>query len=133
MNYNFIVQGYPNANTYRSNLPDKTCGCYNNTNGRNRICIRDDSYTDANAFKTAMTGKYAVSELLESAWTTESADPYTNPQTIDPNGSETFVDAGTRDFEMPVGNETSYAGLYPSLGLSPLGLTAQITLVDPFA
>ena len=44
--------------------------------------------------------------------TTESADPYTNPQVVDSSGTEQYVDAaytaGTRDFEMPVGHYTEY-------------------------
>ena len=95
------------------------------------IAVRDDSYTDAATFKTAMSGHYLVYELATP--TTESADPYTNPIAIDPNGSESWTDAGTRDFDMPVGNETSYAGLYPDLGLTNLGITAQLSLVNPFA
>ena len=118
---------YPCVGVY-TQMSDKTCG-YIFTS---RMCIRDSDFNgDANAFKTAMSGVKAIYEVRTP--TTESADPFSNPITIDPNGSESWTDAGTRDFEMPVGNESSYAGLYPDLNMSPLGLKAQLTLVDPFA
>ena len=61
-------------------------------------------------FKTAMSGVYLVYELATP--TTETADPYINPQVVDSDGTEQYVDAaytaGTRDFEMPVGHNTAY-------------------------
>lgn len=45
--------------------------------------------------------------------TTESADPYTNPQIVDDWGTEEYVDygyyTGTRDVSIPVGHDTLYA------------------------
>ena len=106
---------------------DKTLSLYT---GGGVVYVYDTAYTSKAAFEAAVAGEKLLVELATP--TTESADPFTNPITIDPNGSEEWVDAGTRDFEMPVGNETSYAGLYPDLGLSPLGLKAVISVVDPF-
>ena len=40
--------------------------------------------------------------------TTESADAYTELQVCDDFGTEEFVDAATRDFDMPVGHNTVY-------------------------
>ena len=40
--------------------------------------------------------------------TTESADPYTELQICDDFGTEEFVDAATRDFEMPCGSNAVY-------------------------
>ena len=44
--------------------------------------------------------------------TTETADPYTNPQVCSPYGTEEYVDAGvvagTRDVAIPVGHNTEY-------------------------
>lgn len=74
------------------------------------IHIADSAYSDAAAFTTAMSGVYLVYELATP--TTETADPFTNPQTSTPNGTEEYVDAGveagTRDIAVPVGHETMY-------------------------
>jgi len=69
----------------------------------------DESLTDA-----ITDGTNTVYKLTTP--TTESADPYTDPIAIDPYGSESWVDAGTRDFAMPVGNETTLANIYPITG-----------------
>lgn len=72
--------------------------------------VRDDAYTDAATFKTAMSGVYLVYEL--DTPTTESADAYINPQIVDADGTEEFVDyaqsQGTRDVAVPVGHESLY-------------------------
>ena len=56
--------------------------------------------------------------------TTESADPYTNPQIVDDWGTEEYVDygyyTGTRDVSIPVGHDTLYAAnLRAKLEMSP--------------
>lgn len=75
-----------------------------------RIWIYDTSYNDATAFKTAMSGVYLVYELATP--TTESATPYTNPQLVDADGTEEFVDykvsQGNRDVAIPVGHESDF-------------------------
>lgn len=65
------------------------------------VFIKDSAYTDAAAFKTAMSGAYLVYELAEP--TTETAEPYTALQICDPAGTEEFVGAN-----MPVGHDTAY-------------------------
>lgn len=40
--------------------------------------------------------------------TAETAEPYQNPQIVDDFGTEEYVDAGTRDVEIPVGHVTQY-------------------------
>lgn len=74
------------------------------------VIVRDDTYSDAASFKTAMSGIYLVYEL--DTPTTESASPYTNPQICDGSGTEEYVDAGVlaeeRDVSVPVGHETKY-------------------------
>lgn len=47
---------------------------------------------------------YLVYELATP--TTETAAPYTNPQVVDPNGTEEYVD--TRSVAIPAGHETKY-------------------------
>ena len=80
--------------------------------------IEDTAYTDAATFKAAMSGVYLVYELATP--TTESADPYTELQICDDFGTEEFVDAATRDFEMPVGHNTVYQpNLRAKLEMSP--------------
>ena len=61
-NFNFQVEGYVNAETYRNYLQDKQCGTYNTTNAMDRIVIRDDSYTTVEDFLTAVGDNYIVFE-----------------------------------------------------------------------
>lgn len=72
--------------------------------------VRDDAYTDATAFKAAMSGVYLVYELATA--TTKSADAYINPQMVDADGTEEFVDyaysQSTRDVAVPVGHDSLY-------------------------
>ena len=92
-------------------LPDKSI--YNtktSTVNAQRISVVDNSYSDAQALKTALNGVYLVYELATP--TTESATPYTNPQLV--GSTEEFVDAGTsastptRDVDIPVGQDSKY-------------------------
>ena len=106
--YNMVCPKYQTVNwsTFNaaSNPPDKTmCRYYANQDGIN---VRDSAYTDAAAFKTAMSGVYLVYELATP--TTETADAYTELQICNDFGTEEFVDAATRDFDMPVGHNTVY-------------------------
>ena len=61
--------------------------------------------------------------------TTETADPFMNPQNVEAGGIEQYVDAGlannTRTFSMPVGHETTY--FYVS-GVSGLELCDTATV-----
>ena len=68
------------------------------------MIVADSEYTDATAFKTAMSGVYLIYELAEP--TTETADPYQEVQIVDNYGTEAFVD--TRDVQIPVGHQTEY-------------------------
>ena len=86
--------------------------------------ISDSNYNNAAAFKAAMSGVYLVYELATP--TTESADPYQNPQIVNDFGTEEYVDAGvtaatpTRDVAIPVGHSTFYAAnLRAKLEMAP--------------
>ena len=50
--------------------------------------------------------------VLSPNASTEQATPFTNPQTVDKNGTEQYIDgkvaSGTRDVAVPVGHETEY-------------------------
>lgn len=75
-----------------------------------QIQIKDSAYTDADAFKSAMSGVYLVYELATA--TTETADSFTAPQVVDADGTESYTDyaysQGTRDVAVPVGHSTDY-------------------------
>ena len=60
------------------------------------------NYADADAFKTAMNGVYLVYELTTP--TTETADAFTNPQSVSKYGTEEYVTSNG----VPVGHETQY-------------------------
>ena len=62
----------------------------------------DSQYSDAATFKTAMSGVMLVYELATP--TTETADHYTNPQIVDPDGTEEYVSTSI----VPVGHESRY-------------------------
>ena len=67
-----------------------------------QLQVYDPAYTDAATFKTAMSGVYLVYELATP--TTETADPYTELQTLDEGGTEEYVTTGI----VPVGHNTKY-------------------------
>lgn len=101
-----IYSTEPASSFVYGNVPNKSIGGYDGMTVR----IRDDSYTSTSDFKTAMSGVYLVYELATP--TTETAEPYTNPQSCAPGGTEEYVDAGvaagTRDVSIPVGHDTLY-------------------------
>lgn len=74
------------------------------------VIAYDNASTTAGEFTTAMSGVMLVYEIETP--TTETADPYTNPQIVSDWGTEEYVDAGveagTRDVAIPVGHETLY-------------------------
>ena len=74
----------------------------NISSSRAYILIRDDSYTDATTFKTAMSGVMLVYELATP--TTESANPYASSQIVDKYGTEEYVITGIT----PIGHRTLY-------------------------
>lgn len=94
-----------------SMVQNGTCCVYSNSDVNiHRLYVKDEMYTTASAFETAMSGVYLVYELATP--TTETADPYTNPQIVDADGTEEFVDyaysQSTRDVAVPVGHDSLY-------------------------
>ena len=87
------------SETGYANMPDKSV---KRATSSADVSIKDTTYTDAATFKTAMSGVYLVYEL--STPTTETADPYTVPQIIDPDGTEEYVSTSI----VPVGHESRY-------------------------
>ena len=104
-NANMVCEKYALAGTSRTALAtaDKAIAPFNSVDSK-AIAIRDDSYSTATAFKTAMDGVYLVYELATP--TTETADSYQSPQIVDDFGTEEYVD--TRDVAIPVGHDTDY-------------------------
>lgn len=92
------------ANALAYNDADRTYGIFCMT--KNTVIVRDNNYSDKDTFKASLSGVYLVYELDPSAYTTESADPYTNPQIVNDWGTEEYVD--TREVPIPVGHETYY-------------------------
>ena len=64
--------------------------CMRYVGGQYYTRVSDSDYTDAAVFKAAMNGVYLVYELATP--TTEQSTAFTNPVTVDANGSEEFVD-----------------------------------------
>lgn len=96
---NLMCAKYVSVNTSLDDMPDKTIrGHASNT----AVYVRDASYTTAADFKTAMSGVYLVYELATP--TTETAQPFTNPQIVDKYGTEEYVTTGL----VAVGHETQY-------------------------
>lgn len=82
------------------------------------VYVYDSLYTDAAAFKSAMSGVYLVYELATP--TTETADPFTNPQIVDDFGTEEYVVTTEADVIVPVGHVTQYqANLRAKLEMLP--------------
>lgn len=106
----YLTVSYYNSSSTYKDLLDTDKSIAFGYNSGNRLSVRDDSYTDAATFKAAMSGTYLVYELATP--TTESADPYTNPQIVDADGTEEFVDyaysQSTRDVAVPVGHDSLY-------------------------
>ncbi len=101
---------------YSATTPNAT---YTKTDGitletvGSRVLVYDSNYntaSDVASFKASLDGVYLVYELATP--TTESADPYTQIQFCDPDGTEAFTDygvaSGDRDVAIPAGHSTFY-------------------------
>ena len=86
-----------------------------------RIWARNTSYTDAASFKAAMSGVMLVYELATP--TTETAEPYREPEICDRDGTEEFVSTSI----VPVGHETFYpVNVFDYIDQKIAALAAQI-------
>lgn len=72
------------------------------TFSNNEVGFKNTLYTDATAFKAAMSGVMLVYELATP--TTETATPYTNPQNVSKYGTLEYVTNSI----VPVGHKTTY-------------------------
>ena len=85
-----------------ANYDDTIFICPHNWSSSKWLLVRDTSYTDAAAFKSAMSGVMLVYELATP--TTETATPYTNPQIVSKYGTLEYVTNSI----VPVGHKTTY-------------------------
>lgn len=115
----FVTTGLSNLIKKEAGLQNIICPIYKadanyNDNmtlwvsGAGNISIHNDSYTDAAAFKSAMSGVYLVYELAEP--TQSTATPFPETQQVDNWGTEQYLPPlnDTRPCEIPVGHETEY-------------------------
>ena len=95
----FICQRYANATSPvgGASMVDKTC-----FRNKGLFFIRDNDYTNAASFKAAMSGVMLVYE--KATPTTETAEPFTNPQVVDNRGTEAYITTGI----VPVGHDSEY-------------------------
>ena len=108
---NFIQPKYGKVGVVATGTGEGIC-----TTSNPSIRIRDTAYTDKDTFKASLSGVYLVYELITP--TTESADPYQNPQIVDDFGTEEYID--TRAVPIPVGHVTQYqANLRAKLEMAP--------------
>lgn len=101
---NFVCAKYTSITINQAfDNPDKTIYKY-----QKQIGIIDSAYTDAQTFKTAMSGVYLVYELATP--TDENSIPFTEVQECDNWGTEEWLapTTDTRPCEVPVGHETDY-------------------------
>ena len=88
------------------------------------IFAPEDKIADLTALKAWLAANPVEIVYPVDTPTTETAEPYTNPQIVNDFGTEEYVDAGveagTRDVAIPVGHETFYqANLRAKLEMSP--------------
>ena len=76
--------------------------CPHNWSSSKWLLVRDTSYTDAAAFKSAMSGVMLVYKLATP--TTQTAQAYTNPQIVSKYGTLEYVTNSI----VPVGHKTTY-------------------------
>lgn len=85
------------------------------------VYVRDTAYTTTAAFKTAMSGVYLIYELATP--TTETADPFTNPQVVYADGTEEYVTNNV----VPVGHITDHANICPITGHDTVNVVVSPT------
>lgn len=90
-----------------------------------RFYKKDTSLSEAD-LRATITGKTLVYELATP--TTETADTYTNPQWVDPNGTERYT-LSSNAFPMPVGHETTYN---TDMGSKTVNTQVNLSMTEPY-
>lgn len=79
--------------------------------------IYDNRFADAETAKSILASEATTIVYLKATPTTETADPYTNPQVVYADGTEEFTDfavaSGRRDISLPVQCESMYYEAVP--------------------
>lgn len=70
------------------------------------VCVEPSKFVDGTAFANWLSTNNVKIVIEAASETTETADPFTNPQQVDANGTEEYVD--NRSVAIPVGHETLY-------------------------
>lgn len=85
---------------------------FSRANGQRYLYFKiTDSMTDISELRTYLANHPLVVVYELATPTTETADPYTNPQIVDPSGTEEYVGS-----PIPVGHETTYQRICPITG-----------------
>ena len=122
----------PPPSVSSDNFPDKSIRG-DNSQVLLLLRIKDSAYDGLTAeqFKAAMNGVYIVFPLATA--TTETANTFANPQKVDIEGKEQYVDAGNRDVAIPVGSNTWYFdNLKEKLERLPWNLDTIAPVLDDF-
>lgn len=75
-------------------------------NGNNVVLVRNTSYTDADVFKTAMSGRKLVYPLATP--TEDTAEPFEEYQACKPYGTEQYILDDSQIVPIPAGHNTKY-------------------------
>ena len=116
VNQRFNAYGVPSINASETNLkcPIYTVGATATENmtmqvtASKALYIKNETYSQAATFKTAMSGVYLLYPLATP--TTETADTFQSPQVVDSFGTEEWV-FDDNAFPVPVGHETTYRNI----------------------
>lgn len=113
---NAMICATHEINASNGSMPDGTISGYNDFGGsypnQNWLYYKNSNLANATAVKSYFESNPAIIVYELATPTTESADPFVNPQVIIEGGTESFSDAiyldGHRDFEMPTGQIAKY-------------------------
>ena len=106
------------AISYADNWADHTVTCYVTENEK-RILFIDSAYTDATAFKQAMSGVMLYYELESPIVTDISTlidDDFLRNLTVEAGGSVTFQNSNGDSYRIPVTNEEEYVVKLSEIG-----------------
>lgn len=98
------AKGYKQIGAMSASDPSGVIVLNSTQHGPNTLAIKDTAYTDATAFKTAMSGVYLVYELATA--TTETVSSFESNQLVSAGGTESYTD--TRTVPIPVGHKSTY-------------------------
>ena len=116
----FLCAKYATVKSIQRTEQSASCGTSDGS-----VDVIDSTYNNAASFKNAMNGVYLVYELASS--TTETADTYTNPQWVDPNGTERYT-LSANAFPMPVGHDTTYN---TDVGSKTVNTQVNLSMTEP--